>query len=355
MIKYPLSSNISTVATRRRIQDNGYIYWIYSSSRTSQTVHLEGEGYPLRLNLWTGEVSPIAAFNSSEGYTAINITIGENGAEAIYLGHRNPYGIKNLERHIISTDGEGIVDESGSVFLRATKNGKYTAKLSTGNSTTVTFQSIRPPVMPRTWTLTVEDWSPIDNETGLDSSLTEKATLPPVTLAQLKSWHNISGLEYASGVGVYQTNVDLSIHQPDKGQQSLGVYFNIGNVQGSWGLEVNGQIVPGADFFTSRPVDVTSYIRNGANGKDIATPQSRILTSFRRQDHRGHDALEQAAQDMAKPLWGAGAGGNRTAGASEFYVLCAAACYLACQDVINCRRIQVIVEEAQALIQTRPR
>ncbi|KAL4925286.1 uncharacterized protein BDV17DRAFT_300448 [Aspergillus undulatus] len=270
LIRYATSSNVSTITTRRRIADNEYIYWIYSSSTTSQTIKLEGKGFPLSINLWTGDVLPIASFHSADGYTVVNVTIGENGVAAIYLGHQNPYGVSNLKQHILATDAEAAVDEDGNLFVRAVNNGAYTARLSTRNTTTVTFENILPAVTPKSWSLTVEDWSPVaDNQTGLYSSLTEKTTLPPVTLQGLKSWYNISGLEYASGVGVYQTTVNLTLDYPLGLRQSLGVYINFGVVQGSWGLELNGKTVPGIDYFVSRPLDVTPYVRSGLNDVKI--------------------------------------------------------------------------------------
>ncbi|KAL4948111.1 hypothetical protein BDW69DRAFT_203797 [Aspergillus filifer] len=274
LIQYPNPDNRTMITTRRRVQENEYIYWIYSKTRqTSQTVYLEGEGFPLRLNLWTGEVLPIASFCIANGYTAVNVTIGENGVEAVYLGRQNPYSVKNLSQHIVATDGEGVADKSGNVLLRATENGKYTAELSTGKATTVTFSSIPAALSPNQWLLTVEDWSPATaNETGHASSDTKKTTLPPIRLSKLAFWHNISGLEYASGVGVYQATVNLTTHQHQGSQndsQTLGVYIHFGEVEGSWDLRINDQVVPGVDFFTSKPLDVTPYIRDGENDVKI--------------------------------------------------------------------------------------
>ncbi|KAL3459661.1 hypothetical protein BJX64DRAFT_301114 [Aspergillus heterothallicus] len=269
LITYTEATNASTITIRRRIEDNVFVYWIYSSSRTSQTMRLEGEGFPLRLNLWTGEVSPIASFKTENGYTAINVTIGENGAEAIYLGQRNSYGVTNLDRHIIATNALGVADASGKVYVRATKNGRYVAQLSTGKTATVRFDSIPSAVTPNAWTLTVEDWSPaIENATGRDSALTNKTTLSPISLETLLPWHNISGLEYASGVGVYRTTVNLALPEPN-GSQSLGVCINFGDVEGSWNLKINGQDVPGIDYFVSAPLDVTPYVRDGQNDIEI--------------------------------------------------------------------------------------
>jgi hypothetical protein len=170
--------------------------------------------------MWTGHVSPIASFKTADGYTAINVTIGENGAEAIYLGRRNPYRVKNLNRHIVATGAEGVADEEDRVYVRATENGRYSARLSTGKTTTVRVDSIPAPITPARWSLTVQDWSPrIANATGRNSPLTDKTTLPPVALETLQPWHNISGLEYASGVGTYRTTANLTLTVPRGSQR----------------------------------------------------------------------------------------------------------------------------------------
>ncbi|RDW78827.1 uncharacterized protein DSM5745_05679 [Aspergillus mulundensis] len=300
LVQYTDSINATTVTTRRRLQENEYVYWMYSSNRTSQTVYLEGEGFPLRLNLWTGEVSPIAAWNTIDGYTAVNVTIGEDAAEVIYLGHQNPYGASNLERHLISTDAEAVADESGNLFVRATENGKYAAQLSTGEKATATFDSIPPAITPESWTLTVEDWSPaFVNETGRNSSLTAKKTLDPITLSTLTSWNEIPELEYASGVGVYRTATNLTTRQD---QEELGVYIHVGEVGGTWGLKVNGQAVPGVDLFRSAPLDVTRYVRDGDN--DIEVTVATTLWNKLRKTWPGlYGSLEPQEIGLLEPVY----------------------------------------------------
>ncbi|KAL2859224.1 hypothetical protein BJX68DRAFT_261671 [Aspergillus pseudodeflectus] len=269
LIRYTNSANASTITTRRRVQ-NGSIYWIYSSSRTSQTVHLEGEGFPLRLNLWTGQVSPIASFKTAEGYTAINVTIGENGAEAIYLGRHNPYGVKNLNRHIVATDAESVTDEDGKVYVRATKDGSYSAQLPTDQTVTIRFHSIPGPIVPARWSLTIEDWSPaIANATGRDSPLTDKTTLSPPRGSQ----------------------------KP----QSLGFYLSFGDVQGSWSLRVNNHVVPGLDFFNAAPLDVTRYVRDGENDIEI-TVATTLWNKLRKTWPGVYGALEPVELGLLGPV-----------------------------------------------------
>ncbi|KAL4738856.1 hypothetical protein BDV11DRAFT_205589 [Aspergillus similis] len=300
LVQYTDSTNATTVTTRRRLQGNEYIYWIYSSNRTSQTVYLESEGYPLRLNLWTGEVSPIAAWLNADGYTAVNLTIGEDAAEVVYLGRKNPYGIPNLKRHIVSIDAEAVADDSGNLFVRATTNGTYMAQLSAGEIVTATFASIPAPVTPELWTLAVEDWSPVAaNETGRDSSSTKKSTLAPITLSKLAPWNDIPGLDYASGVGVYHTVVNLTAQQ---NHEELGVYMNLGKVGGTWNLKVNGQVVPGVDWFRSARLDITPYIRSGENDIEI-TVATTLWNKLRKTWPDLYGSLEPQEIGLLEPVY----------------------------------------------------
>ncbi|KAL4745047.1 hypothetical protein BDW72DRAFT_211802 [Aspergillus terricola var. indicus] len=259
LIQYTEATNATTLTSRRRLQGNEYIYWIYSSNRTSQTIYLEGEGYPLRLNLWTGEVSPIAAWLNADGHTAVNLTIGEDAAEVVYLGRQNPYGIRNLERHIVSIDAEAVADDSDNLFVRATKNGTYTAQLSTGETVAATFASIPPAVTPELWTLTVED----------------------------------------CGVGVYQTVVNLTAQQ---NQGELGVYMNPGKVGGTWDVKVNGQVVPGVDWFRSAPLDITPYICSGENDIEI-TVATTLWNKLRETWPDLYGSLEPQEIGLLEPVY----------------------------------------------------
>lgn len=282
-VQYSLSSNVSTITTKRRISDSETIYFVYSSSAITETISLEGEGYPLMLNFWTGEVTPIAAFDAAGGYTKVNLTLGENAAQAIYLGKRNTYGVSNLSKHVTATDAE-VFAESGNIFLRSSKNGTHTATLSNGKTVSVKFDDVPAPISPTSWTLSVEDWSPLSiNETGLNSSLTSKTILPSIKLNSLTSWTNITGLESASGIGTYSTTVDLSLDQSSQNSgENVAVFINFGDVEGSWGLKINNVQVDGVDFLSPTPLEVTSYVKNGLNGMFILDWRVIYLLTSRR-------------------------------------------------------------------------
>lgn len=75
-VRYSTTSNASLI-TYRRTMGSGYLYWVYNNGDDvfNGGFELEGEGYPLAINLWDGSVSPLAAFASSDGYVSVNSTI----------------------------------------------------------------------------------------------------------------------------------------------------------------------------------------------------------------------------------------------------------------------------------------
>ncbi|PYI36062.1 hypothetical protein BP00DRAFT_308050, partial [Aspergillus indologenus CBS 114.80] len=269
-VRYSTSSNVSLITTKRRVSDSESIYFVYSSVALTETVSLEGEGYPLMLNLWTGDVTPLAAFDTADGYTRVNLSLGDNAAQALYLGKKNPYGLRNLSRYVIATDAS-VFAQSENIYLRSSKNGTHSAKLSDGRSVNVAFGNVPSPIALKSWVLSVEDWSPlIVNETGLNSPLTSKITLPSISLKSLESWTNISGLESASGIGTYRTTVNLSLGlSSNHSGESLAVFINFGDVGGSWGLKINNVHVHGVDFLRSAPLEITPYVKNGPNDLEI--------------------------------------------------------------------------------------
>lgn len=75
-VRYSTRENASLI-TYRRTMGSGYLYWVYNNGDDvfDGNFELEGQGYPLSINLWSGSVNPLAAFASSEGYVSVNSTI----------------------------------------------------------------------------------------------------------------------------------------------------------------------------------------------------------------------------------------------------------------------------------------
>jgi hypothetical protein len=246
------------------------LHWLTSSATDTYTISLEGSGWPYRLNLWTGDVEPIAAFTAlSDDYISINISIAAGAAEVIYIGSTNPYGANAPSRHVTSIQtAQAVVDNATNTLqIRATTNGDYTATLSDGTTAAVTFTGIPPAATLSAWNLTVEDWNPADvNNVGVGSSDTTKTNLTTVALTSLSAWTSIASLTNASGIGRYSTSITVP-SLTTIANVTTGLYFTISSVTGTWILSVNGVQVKNNDLFVNRPIDITPYVQEGANGK----------------------------------------------------------------------------------------
>ncbi|KAI1610524.1 hypothetical protein EDD36DRAFT_467586 [Exophiala viscosa] len=261
-VQYTSGYNVSFI-THRRTMDSGYLYWVYNNGdgESTQSVSLEGTGSPYAINLWTGDVEPITSYISGESYVTLNVTLAATAAAAIYVGTTNPFNAPTLQQYLVSTGCGSYVD---GTTIHLISNVSCSATTSAGKTVSVSPQ-VQEPVTLTDWTLVVQDWGPaVINETGLNSSLTVKTTLPAVSLTSLAAWPNITGLQYASGLGYYNTTASLNLSGSD-----VRVLFGIGSVDGEWSLTINGKSVPGIDQFSSVPLDVTDYVVNGDNNIEI--------------------------------------------------------------------------------------
>ncbi|KAE9580138.1 hypothetical protein CGMCC3_g3845 [Colletotrichum fructicola] len=260
-VEYPQGPGNNSVITYRRTVGDGYLYWIYNNGdeHLQLPVRLAGAGAPYDINLWTGDVKPFAAFNAENGYIFLTVTLAPEAVATIFVGSSNPFSAQSLSTHLTSTDCRAVVT-NGTVQISS--NTTCSATTSTNQTVTLDATDIPESTTPSTWTLRVQDWSPqYPNATGNASVATSKTWLAPIQItSSLVPWTNITGLEHASGVGVYNTTVTLDVGNG----ADLRVLLHMPEVEGSWGLTINGQEVEGVDWFASEPVDVTDYVTFGA-------------------------------------------------------------------------------------------
>ncbi|KAF4466478.1 hypothetical protein FALBO_6661 [Fusarium albosuccineum] len=259
-----ISGQNQTLTTLRRTKGSGYLYWIYNAGDDDfkGLVNLEGEDQPYQINLFNGKVTPLASFTTSNGYTTIEVSVTSNGVEAIYLGDKNPFEADPVSKPLLSTTCGSYV-RNGAVYIAS----NMTCTATTAAKKTITLsvpKDLPSATSPSTWQLSIEDWAPADvNETGLDYSDTIKTNLKPVKLTELTPWNKIEGIENASGIGKYTTKVSLGKHV-----KNTRVLMDVGNVEGSWSLKINGKAVSDIDWF-GKPTDVTEYVEDGDNDIEI--------------------------------------------------------------------------------------
>ncbi|KAK2595735.1 hypothetical protein N8I77_013760 [Diaporthe amygdali] len=263
-VRYSTRENASLI-TYRRTMGSGFLYWVYNNGDDvfDGNFELEGQGYPLSINLWSGSVNPLAAFASSEGYVSVNSTIQPTFVAVFYLGPDNDFGASLPINPLVATNCDNYVRD-GTVYISS--RSKCSASTSNGTHITLSPSSLPSSISPSNWTLSVQDWRPAQvNETGLDSPDTVKENLDPITLTELFAWPNITGLTNASGIGKYATTISLT-----KGNSpATRVLLEVGQVEGTWGVRLNGQVLTAVDWFGNKPIDVTDLVLDGANYLEI--------------------------------------------------------------------------------------
>lgn len=110
---------------------------------------LAGHGRPYLLNAWTGQITPIATYTSTNDTVTVHVSLPADGSEIVAVtpdGARfvNPpvAGRASDGLHVISTTAdEAVVNADGKLAIRASQPGTYTTRLSNGRTITTTITS----------------------------------------------------------------------------------------------------------------------------------------------------------------------------------------------------------------------
>ena len=208
-------------------------------------VSLEGRGSPYLLDAWSGKITPITRYTSSAGRVTHRIRLSRDNAELIALSEDpKRFGVALPKSGDAETGGEGA-----AIDLTNAK-----------------------------WNLSVEDWKPANpyaNTLGLARVETRKSQLT-VELDGLKPWPAIPVLQNASGIGTYNTEVDL----PTGWSRSGGVTLSLGEVFDSFTLSINGKPVPIDQL--GAVAEVGQYLTPGRNTivVRVATTLNNQLAKF---------------------------------------------------------------------------
>lgn len=239
---------------------NGDCYNEYEGEEIcDQIISLKGEGRPCLMNLWTGEIIPIAEYTQADGYVNVPVRLAINEATVIALEQEAGSSL-----HAVKADGEVLYGSEGNLMLKAEEAGDYHVKLSDGSEKTIAIDQVANPVSLANWTLIVESWTP-ENEfgtTGDKGAATEKTVLPAVQLNELKPWSEIPEIgDHVSGIGTYTTT--FTVNGP-----ADGAVLSLGKVFDTVSVKVNGTEVSGINQ-SSKLIDLGSLVREGENTLEI--------------------------------------------------------------------------------------
>lgn len=248
------------------------------------TLSLEGEGYPFLMDATSGDITPIAQYRTDKrsGRVEIPLSLARDESALIAIS-RTPsrFGPQPVKLHATETEVDGgLVKEHGDVVARSTQEGVFSTTLSNGQSVTSTFQDVpdAQDLTNNSWALAAEDWRPANAyATTFGPAATETTkNVVDVSLAGLKPWTQIAGLERTSGLGTYKTTFDL----PSDWTSRHGAFLSLGEVHDSFTVKVNGTEVPANQ--TSAELDLRDELRAGTNTLEVrvATNLNNRLTTL---------------------------------------------------------------------------
>ncbi|MDW5596828.1 glycosyl hydrolase [Conexibacter stalactiti] len=242
------STPVQVYSQQRETKTADY-YYLYNA--TSDEVTFDGsfasKGRPYALDLWNGDITPLAAFRQDGERTSIPLTLPPLGTTVLAIRKDEPVPA----RHIVSApNDELVVTGEQTVELRDVAGGPREVRFSDGTSSSVNVPPLPAPLTPASWQLHID-------------GATATGTVPhDLELTELKPWVQIPGLERVAGVGTYTTTLDLPA---DWTAAERGALLQLGTVLGTVRIWVNGSEAGPGTVAAQRRWDVSALLKPGAN------------------------------------------------------------------------------------------
>ncbi|WP_240522007.1 glycosyl hydrolase [Amycolatopsis vastitatis] len=275
------SGGTQVLSQWREVKGGAYAYLYNPSDHpVTFTPSFGVQGVPSEMNLWNGTVSPLAQYTTGNGRTALPMTLQGREGKVIAIDKDARSAV-----HVVGSsapEGGQLAISGGKIVFRATESGTQAFQLSTGRTVDVTTEvpdsdrplsgppSSRPSVIEpwSPWSLSVKSVTPTGGATvtvpsGLGDSQFQQF--------RLKDWRDITDLSGESGVGTYTANTVL----PDGWRNAGGVQLDLGHVDGTADISVNGQLV-GNQITDGRQWDIGRWLHPGTN-----TVQITVRTTLR--------------------------------------------------------------------------
>lgn len=259
------------VLTVHRSAQDADFYYVYNFGRCDNTkivsepardsikpvdfeISFVGEGVPYLLDPWTGDITPIAAYKLEDGRITVNVELDSNESKLIAFASPEWGGAAQTSHAVSSTNGEVMAAENGLLKLRSFENGTSAVELDNGRTCKVSVEGVGTPIDLTNWNLTVRDYCPGNTpiETVFNTIDVGETTL--------KSWTEIDGIQNAAGIGTYTATFTLQ----QGWEQGKGAVLDLGRVQDSFRVTVNGTALPPSNRYTSK-VDIGPYVIAGEN------------------------------------------------------------------------------------------
>lgn len=201
---------------RQAAEGDYYFLFNHGTAALAPELSLAGAGEARLLDLWNGTSHRLEATADGDRVrVAVDLAPGET--TVVFLGQ-----------------GAGLDAREGGPALRRATPRRWSRQLGP-------------------WDLEVDEWLPAGHREHRLSELS------------LADWRQLPDLADGSGVGVYRTSFEL---EPGWDEGVAGVLLDLGQVEGTVRVTVNGQVASG-DCVPQRPFEVQGLLREGANELEI--------------------------------------------------------------------------------------
>lgn len=255
-------SEPSPLLTRQR-RTAGVDYWyLWNGGKTpiEHDVSFASSGIPKSIDLWSGDVEPVAEFQRRGNRTTLPVSLQPGETRVVAFDRR-----AREKLHVVHTNADAVTYNGSSIEVQDWVGGRSrTVELSDGRRRVVRFGELPQPLVPATWDLHVRRSAPQADPAGQHYELTE-----------LRDWRQIPGLELASGAGTYTASVSVPRSWLSA---TRGVELDLGTVWGTVEVVVNGRRVTTAATphqpydaawleapATTPRADITRWLRPGRN------------------------------------------------------------------------------------------
>jgi hypothetical protein len=223
----------SDILVLHREDEGTDFYWFYNKADRAETVDvaMAGAGTPYVLDAWNGAITPIARYKSENGRITLPVHLAARATTIIAVTEKEIATHSGLHA-VEGTAGDYLYDDAGRINLS-----------------------------DASWEMTVESWS--EDKNDINGMLkTEK----DYSLAGLKTWNRIEGLETVSGRAAYKTEFELTDWTKDQGA-CLSIDTGNGTAAVTR-IVINGKVLPVMDQ-SAKIIDAGAYLVKGKNTLEI--------------------------------------------------------------------------------------
>ena len=228
-------------------------------------VTIEASGTPYFYDAWTGQVTPVRVYSTSDNTTTVPLQLAGNQTVLISFSSNT-----TAEAHSDSTSYQYPAGNGSCILVTADDPAPPSASNST-SSTPSAATTLGP------WSLIVESWTAPSNLEDI-TTIATKTNSSAYSLSSIVPWSSIDpALTTVSGRGYYTTNFTWSSNS----SSSSGAFLDIGPIFHVARASINGHQLPPLDV-TNAYVDIGPYLVDGTNQVEIivATPLGNALNSI---------------------------------------------------------------------------